>query len=90
MIGLAPGTSLKSIPKDQGCQEASPMSGNRYFACGAPAVAIVDNGDERSYYMCSSCAMHNLRNRGASMVYSSDVELKKMMADGSVKVKRIK
>jgi len=82
-------TSLTSLPKDQRCQEASSMSGNRYFACGAPAVAIIDNGDQRPYAMCYQCAVHNLRNRGASAIYTTDDNLRKMMADGTVKVKKV-
>lgn len=67
------------------------MSGMRYFACGAPAIAIVqhDGREERAYYMCLPCTMHNLRNRGASLIFTTDKELKKQMADGSVKVKKV-
>jgi hypothetical protein len=85
---IPPVVSLTSIPEAQECQEASPMSGNRYFACGAPAEAIIDNGDERPYYMCLPCAMHNLRNRGASVIYTEDFGLLQLMIAGSVKVKR--
>lgn len=88
MSTIPPVKNLKEIPKDATCQEAAPMSGMRYFACGTPAVAIVDNGDERPYYMCVACTWHNLRNRGASLIFTTDKELKKRMAEGSVKVKK--
>jgi len=80
---------LFDIPEGQQCQEASPMSGHRYFACGSLAVTIIDNGDERSYYMCYKCAMHNLSNRGASIIYSTDDVMCKMMRDGTIKVKKM-
>lgn len=82
-------TSLKFVPKEATCQEASPQSGHRYFPCGDDASSIIDNGDARPYYMCTPCAMHNLRNRGASLIFSIDPGLKKMMAEGSVKVKKV-
>jgi len=88
MSVIAPVVDLFNIPEGQPCQEASPMSGHRYFACGAPAVTIIDHGDERSYYMCYRCAMHNLRNRGASIIYSTDEVISKMMRDGTIKVKK--
>lgn len=47
------------------CQEASSLSRNDYIPCGAPAVCIVDNGDERPYWMCEQCATHNVERRGA-------------------------
>lgn len=57
-----------SIPFGARCQEASVFSRESYIPCGAPAVAIVDNGDSRPYYMCEGCADHNVRNRGARVV----------------------
>jgi len=59
----------------------------KYLACGAPAVAIIDNGDSRPYHMCLGCAVHNLRNRGASIIYTTDPDLKERMKNGSVRVK---
>lgn len=80
---------LHSIPEGQPCQEASPMSGHRYIPCGSPAMTIIYSGDRdaRPYYMCIPCAMHNLRNRGAAIVYSSDGVIRKMMHEKLFKVK---
>lgn len=89
MSVIAPVVDLFDIPGGQRCQEASPMSGHRYFACGRPAVTIIENGDERPYYMCRGCAFHNLRNRGASIIYSTDVDIQKMMRDKTIKVKNM-
>ncbi len=47
------------------CQET--RSDN--FPCGAPARAIVDNGDLRSYWMCLPCADHNKRHRNAVVYF---------------------
>lgn len=47
------------------CEEASPMSVNRYIPCGRPAAEIIwHNKDRRAYRMCDGCADHNTRNRG--------------------------
>jgi hypothetical protein len=51
--------------REMTCQEASPLSLVGYVPCGEPAEALVDNGDERPYWMCRSCAEHNVRRRGA-------------------------
>jgi len=78
-------TTFNSIDKDATCQEASPMSGNRYIACAEPARAIVAS-DGRAYLMCAACAVHNLRNRGAALIFATDVRLKRMIANKEVKV----
>lgn len=57
-----------SIPEDAACQEASRMSRGSYIPCGNQAVAIIDNGDRRPYYMCGPCASHNVDNRHAKVV----------------------
>lgn len=58
-----------TIPEDATCQEASVFSRSSYIPCGAQAVAIVyHNKDRRGYYMCGSCADHNVRNRGGRLV----------------------
>jgi len=72
---IPPVINLTSIPKDAECQEASPMSGMKYFACAAPAVAIVNNGDDRPYYMCYGCTQHNVRNRGGKILFTKDKRL---------------
>ena len=57
------------IPDDALCQEASSLCVAGYVACGEPAVAIVyHRRDHRSYYMCSRCADHNVRNRGGLLL----------------------
>ena len=68
-LGLIPNLEHKSIPSGTGCQEASYLSGNRYIACADRAVAIVNNGDQRPYFMCKHCALHNMRNRGAKLLF---------------------
>lgn len=85
MSDIPPVRDFTRIPGDATCMEASPMSGMRYIPCGTRAVAIVAS-DYRAYYMCKACTMHNLRNRGAALIYATDQELKKMMKEGSVKV----
>ena len=53
-----------------------------YVACGEPAVAIVyHRRDHRSYYMCSRCADHNVRNRGGLLL-----ERKETMKKAEVKI----
>lgn len=91
---IAPVSSLFEIPVGATCQEASTMSGNRYFPCGKPAEAIIESSrsateDSRAFYMCMSCAMHNLRNRNAAVIFTTDGVLRKMMKDRVVKVKVI-
>lgn len=56
------------IPEGTRCEEASTLSIQTYIPCGEPAVAIVDNGDRRRYYMCEGCTDHNVRNRGARII----------------------
>ncbi len=51
--------------RERVCQEASPLSLATLIACGRPAAAIIDNGDEHPYWMCAACADHNVKNRGA-------------------------
>ena len=50
------------------CQETIGMIGDEYVRCGAPAVAIIDNGDTHLYLMCGPCAAHNIGHRGAKPV----------------------
>lgn len=61
---------LKALPGR--CEEASTLSGEVYIPCNAPATQVVEfrRGDrvEGPYRMCTPCAIHNLRNRGASYV----------------------
>ncbi len=77
-------TVFNKIPPDTLCQEASPQSGHRYIACGAPAVAIVAR-ENRAYAMCKSCAVRAARDNGAAMIYSTDASLKKMMKNRTIK-----
>lgn len=57
-----------SIPEGTTCQEAAPVSVGFYVPCGRPAVAVVDNGDRRPYYMCDACTSHNVTNRRARVL----------------------
>lgn len=54
------------------CQEASPLSKHEFVPCFGKALAIVDNGDRKLYFMCGECADHNVRNRGAKLVAIRD------------------
>lgn len=54
--------------REMECQEQVAF-GNLHTSCGEPAEVIVDNGDQRPYWMCLACADHNKTNRGA-VVYS--------------------
>ncbi len=66
---IAPCDLKAPIPKDARCQEASILSRETYFPCGAPAVAIVyHDREKRGYYMCLPCADHNIRNRDAKLI----------------------
>lgn len=60
-------------PAGTRCQEASVLSRDSYLPCGQTAVRLVwgrDTPPERkiAYAMCASCADHNVRSRGASLV----------------------
>lgn len=58
---------LKALPDR--CEEASPLSGERYIPCNAPAALLVAFASgEGPYRMCPSCASHNTGNRGAHVV----------------------
>ena len=62
-----PPAELKAAPDR--CEEASPLSREKYIPCNAPAVAIIyHDRDRREYRMCAPCADHNVRNRGGKMV----------------------
>ncbi len=44
------------------CEEASPLSGEKYIPCNAPAERLMYSPqDKRTYRMCGPCADHNLR-----------------------------
>jgi hypothetical protein len=50
------------------CEEASPLSGDFYIPCNAPAVVIMRSDlDNREYRMCEPCAAHNSK-RGMTVV----------------------
>lgn len=57
---------LKASPT--GCEEASPLSGEAYIPCNAPAVHLVKTRDPKPYRMCAACAHHNTSNRGATII----------------------
>lgn len=57
---------VKALPGR--CEEASPLSGETYVPCNAPAARMVyfpRDGGEGPYRMCEPCARSNCRNRGA-------------------------
>ncbi len=62
--------SVALPPKGFRCQEASPLAKTKYIACGMPATRVVTYLPHRSetYCMCTGCADHNVRNRGARYV----------------------
>ena len=47
------------------CQEASIFSKEEYIPCNMPAVRIIHQRDGNILRMCSTCATHNIKNRGA-------------------------
>ena len=60
-----------SIPEGAKCQEASSLSVKQYIPCYAPATSVVRHDkDDRSYYMCTPCAWHNVQNRGGQLMFS--------------------
>ena len=59
--------------RERYCQEASPISKGEYVPCGRIAEYIVDSGDEHPYWMCPSCAVHNVKNRGAVLWFPSGI-----------------
>lgn len=62
---------LKAMPGR--CEEASPFSTDAYIPCNAPATQMIGfPSGEGPYRMCTSCAAHNLRNRGA--VYKGEID----------------
>jgi len=64
------------------CQEASPLSGATYIACGRPAErSIYLTRDARAYNMCASCADHNVRNRGGTDVGEATKDNPPIVAD---------
>lgn len=51
------------------CEEASPQSREYFIPCAAPATRFILSERGRVVYaMCSGCADHNVRNRGAKAV----------------------
>lgn len=51
------------------CQEASPLSHQKFQACGEPArKLILTNREKRLYPMCEHCAKHNIDNREAVLI----------------------
>lgn len=60
------------------CEEASPLSREKYIPCNAPATQVVDTGGlEGTYRMCDPCASHNINNRGMRYIgaYKPEVGL---------------
>lgn len=66
-IDFAQQLDLKAAPSR--CEEASPLSGERYIPCNAPAESMVGwpSRGEGPYRMCAACADHSVKNRGATL-----------------------
>lgn len=78
-IVIPPVINDTKIPSGATCQEASMHSRERYIPCGNIATSIVHHTkDKRSYYMCYTCADHNVRNRGGVLKFQ--VALESMLA----------
>src|ERR1700722_20461218 len=60
----------RAMPAPNGsiCQEASHLSHLFYIPCGRAAAYVVKTRDPKAYLMCSACADHNVKNRGARYV----------------------
>lgn len=63
-----PDRGRPEVPEGATCQEVLTMVAERYVRCGKPAVCIVDNGDQRAYWMCESCGYHNVQNRAGKLL----------------------
>lgn len=63
-----------SVLSDLRCDEASMHSREFYIPCNAPAAAIVTNR-RQTVVMCLPCAWHNVRNRGARLLMTTDAAL---------------
>lgn len=65
--------------KDKTCEETTGIiSGtDTYIHCGRPAVALVKHICRREgpYFMCLPCADHNIRNRDAIALLTTDLYL---------------
>ncbi len=69
---IPPVDESKPIPDDATCQEAATGARGLYIPCGAPANKMIRHDkDNRSYFMCETCAEHNIRNRGGKLIMSS-------------------
>ncbi len=66
-------TLLSAGPRQPRCEEASMFSVTGYIPCNAPATTIVFHGRrERPYWMCDSCADHNVKNRGGRVLWKQE------------------
>jgi hypothetical protein len=61
------------------CEETTGMIGEEYMRCGKPAVAIIKSRDVNPYAMCKHCAWHNVTNRNAALIFTTDENLKKAL-----------
>lgn len=48
------------------CQEAGPLTHEKYVPCNKSATKTVGFKGEGPYRMCEMCAHHNIYNRGAT------------------------
>ncbi len=66
-----------AVLSDLRCEEASILSRETYIPCGAPAAAIVWHAHDGKhiYLMCLACAWHNVRNRSARLLLTTDPAL---------------
>lgn len=67
---------LEEFLKTATCEETRGMVGQDYIRCGKPAVAIVKTKDTNPYAMCLMDAYHNIANRGAILVFTTDETLR--------------
>ncbi len=57
-------SSPAEVPEGK-CQEASTRSREKYVPCMMPAIRVIQQPDGNLLRMCTICADHNTRNRGA-------------------------
>lgn len=72
MIGHK-GEMKEVVWKDQLCEEASMFSKEKYIPCGSIATFVIyHRKDNRSYFMCTLCAFHNVTNRGGKILFKKE------------------
>lgn len=71
---------LADLVRSQTCEETyGVLSSGVYLRCGKQAVAVIKNRDPRAYFMCTHCAWHNVKNRGAILWFTVERHLQEIL-----------